>query len=442
MLHLTYLENRKNNNMLNVKKRPEVLSPAGTLEKLKVAIDYGADAVFVGGQAYGLRSRAGNFSMEELQEGIDYAHRHGAKVYVAANMVTHEGNELGAGEWFRQLRDMGLDAVIVSDPALIVICSTEAPGLEIHLSTQASSTNYETFEFWKELGLTRVVLAREVNMAELAEIRKRTEVEIEAFVHGAMCISYSGRCVLSNHMSHRDANRGGCSQSCRWKYDLYDMPFGSERRSLKGEIPEEYSMSSVDMCMLEHIPDLIENGVDSLKIEGRMKSIHYVSTVTNCYKAAVDAYMESPEAFAAIKDDLIDELWKVAQRELATGFYYHTPTENEQLFGARRKIPQYKFVGEVVSFDDDSMTATIRQRNVIVEGDRVEFYGPGFRHFETVIKDLHDADGNKIDRAPNPMELLTISLPQAVKPGDMIRACKEGLVNLYQKDGTSKTIRA
>ncbi|HEL0640565.1 TPA: U32 family peptidase [Streptococcus equi subsp. zooepidemicus] len=428
--------------MLNVKKRPEVLSPAGTLEKLKVAIDYGADAVFVGGQAYGLRSRAGNFSMEELQEGIDYAHRHGAKVYVAANMVTHEGNELGAGEWFRQLRDMGLDAVIVSDPALIVICSTEAPGLEIHLSTQASSTNYETFEFWKELGLTRVVLAREVNMAELAEIRKRTEVEIEAFVHGAMCISYSGRCVLSNHMSHRDANRGGCSQSCRWKYDLYDIPFGSERRSLKGEIPEEYSMSSVDMCMLEHIPDLIENGVDSLKIEGRMKSIHYVSTVTNCYKAAVDAYMESPEAFYAIKDDLIDELWKVAQRELATGFYYHTPTENEQLFGARRKIPQYKFVGEVVSFDDDSMTATIRQRNVIVEGDRVEFYGPGFRHFETVIKDLHDADGNKIDRAPNPMELLTISLPQAVKPGDMIRACKEGLVNLYQKDGTSKTIRA
>lgn len=425
-----------------MKKRPEVLSPAGTLEKLKVAIDYGADAVFVGGQAYGLRSRAGNFSMEELQEGIDYAHARGAKVYVAANMVTHEGNEIGAGDWFRQLRDMGLDAVIVSDPALIVICSTEAPGLEIHLSTQASSTNYETFEFWKAMGLTRVVLAREVNMAELAEIRKRTDVEIEAFVHGAMCISYSGRCVLSNHMSHRDANRGGCSQSCRWKYDLYDMPFGAERRSLKGEVPEDYSMSSVDMCMIEHIPDLIENGVDSLKIEGRMKSIHYVSTVTNCYKAAVDAYMESPEAFYAIKDELIDELWKVAQRELATGFYYGTPSENEQLFGARRKIPQYKFVGEVVAFDSASMTATIRQRNVIMEGDRIECYGPGFRHFETVVKDLHDADGQKIDRAPNPMELLTIALPREVKPGDMIRACKEGLVNLYQKDGTSKTVRA
>lgn len=400
-----------------MKKRPEVLSPAGTLEKLKVAIDYGADAVFVGGQAYGLRSRAGNFSMEELQEGIDYAHARGAKVYVAANMVTHEGNEIGAGDWFRQLRDMGLDAVIVSDPALIVICSTEAPGLEIHLSTQASSTNYETFEFWKAMGLTRVVLAREVNMAELAEIRKRTDVEIEAFVHGAMCISYSGRCVLSNHMSHRDANRGGCSQSCRWKYDLYDMPFGAERRSLKGEVPEDYSMSSVDMCMIEHIPDLIENGVDSLKIEGRMKSIHYVSTVTNCYKAAVDAYMESPEAFYAIKDELIDELWKVAQRELATGFYYGTPSENEQLFGARRKIPQYKFVGEVVAFDSASMTATIRQRNVIMEGDRIECYGQGFRHFETVVKDLHDADGQKIDRAPNPMELLTIFYREKLSQG-------------------------
>ena len=279
-------------------------------------------------------------------------------------------------------------------------------------------------------------------MAELAEIRKRTSVEIEAFVHGAMCISYSGRCVLSNHMSHRDANRGGCSQSCRWKYNLYDMPFGQERRSLKGEIPEEFSMSAVDMCMIENIPDMIENGVDSLKIEGRMKSIDYVSTVTNCYKAAVDAYMESPEKFEAIKEDLIDELWKVAQRELATGFYYQTPTENEQLFGARRKIPQYKFVGEVVAFDPKNMIATIRQRNVILEGDAVEFYGPGFRHFECYIKDLHDSEGNKIERAPKPMELLTITVPQAVKPGDMIRACKEGLVNLYQKDGSSKTVRA
>ena len=279
-------------------------------------------------------------------------------------------------------------------------------------------------------------------MEELAEIRKHTDVEIEAFVHGAMCISYSGRCTLSNHMSMRDANRGGCSQSCRWKYDLYDMPFGQERKSLKGEIPEEFSMSAVDMSMIDHIPDMIEKGVDSLKIEGRMKSIHYVSTVSNCYKAAVDAYLESPEKFKAIKQDLVDEMWKVAQRELATGFYYHTPTENEQLFGARRKIPQYKFVAEVVAYDSATQTATIRQRNVINEGDLVEFYGPGFRHFDGVITDLHDSDGNKIDRAPNPMELLTISLTHPVYPGDMVRSRKEGLINLYKEDGTSVTVRA
>ncbi|CJM74352.1 peptidase%2C U32 family [Streptococcus pneumoniae] len=220
------------------------------------------------------------------------------------------------------------------------------------------------------------------------------------------------------------------------------MPFGKERKSLQGEIPEEFSMSAVDMSMIDHIPDMIENGVDSLKIEGRMKSIHYVSTVTNCYKAAVDAYLESPEKFEAIKQDLVDEMWKVAQRELATGFYYGTPSENEQLFGARRKIPEYKFVAEVVSYDDAAQTATIRQRNVINEGDQVEFYGPGFRHFETYIEDLHDAKGNKIDRAPNPMELLTIKVPQPVQSGDMVRALKEGLINLYKEDGTSVTVRA
>lgn len=422
--------------------RPEVLAPAGTLEKLKVAISYGADAVYIGGDAYGLRSRAGNFSFDEMREGVAFSKAHDAKVYVAANMVTHEGNEVGAGEWFRTLRDLGISAVIVSDPALIAIAASEAPGLPIHLSTQASATNYETLEFWKNLGLERVVLAREVSMAELAEIRKHTDVEIEAFVHGAMCISYSGRCVLSNYMSHRDANRGGCSQSCRWKYDLYDMPFGAERRSVQGEIPEDFSMSAVDMSMIEHVPDLIENGVNSFKIEGRMKSIHYVSTVSNVYKKAVDAYLESPDAFETIKPALVDELWKVAQRELATGFYYQTPSENEQLFGARRKIPQYKFVGEVVAFDGQTMTATVRQRNVITEGDEIEFYGPGFRHFTATVKDLKNEEGERIDRAPNPMELLTMTVPTIVEPGDMIRKNGSGLINLYEKNGTAKTVRA
>jgi putative protease len=406
-------------------KRPEVLAPAGTLEKLKTAIRYGADAVYIGGNAYGLRSRAGNFTYEQMAEGVAFAKEHQAKVYVAANMVTHEQNQAGAGEFFRELRDVGISAVIVSDPALIEICATEAPGLPIHLSTQASATNYETLEFWKEEGLERVVLAREVSMEEVAEIRKNTDVEIEAFIHGAMCISYSGRCTLSNHMAMRDANRGGCCQSCRWKYDLYDLPFGGERHSLteNGTVAEEFSMSAVDMSMIEHIPDLIQNGVDSFKIEGRMKSIHYVSTVANVYKAAVDSYMADPENYVC-KQEWIDELWKVAQRELATGFYYNTPSENEQLFGERRKIPEYKFVGEVLNYDEVTQIATIRQRNLFEVGDEIEFYGPGFHHFEQVVHEMYDEEGQSIDRAPNPMMILTMPVMQPVQPGDMIRKRK------------------
>jgi U32 family peptidase len=407
-------------------KRPEVLAPAGTLEKLKTAIHYGADAVYIGGDAYGLRSRAGNFSFEEMEEGVAFANHYGAKVYVAANMVTHEGNEEGAGAFFKKLRDIGISAVIISDPALIEICASEAPGLEIHLSTQASATNAETLKFWQNEGLERVVLAREVSMEELAEIRRNTDIQIEAFIHGAMCISYSGRCTLSNHMSMRDANRGGCSQSCRWKYELFDMPFAQEHRSLteNGDVTEEFSMSAVDMSMIEHIPDLIENGVDSLKIEGRMKSIHYVSTVANVYKAAVDSYIADPENYVC-KQEWIDGLWKVAQRELSTGFYYHVPTENEQLFGPRRKIPVYKFIGEVLSYDEKSGIATVRQRNHFRVGDEIEFYGPKFHHFEQTVTEMKNDEGERIDRAPNPMMVLTMPVAQPVHPGDMIRKKKD-----------------
>ena len=353
-------------------KRPEVLSPAGTLEKLKVAVRYGADAVFIGGQAYGLRSRAGNFTFEQMEEGVQFAAKYGAKVYVAATMVMHEGHEVGAGEWFRRLRDIGIAAVIVSDPALITIAATEAPGLEIHLSTQASATNYETLEFWKDLGLTRVVLAREVSMEELAEIRKRTDVEIEAFVHGAMCISYSGRCTLSNHMSMRDANRGGCSQSCRWKYDLYDMPFGQERKSLKGEIPEEFSMSAVDMSMIDHIPDMIENGVDSLKIEGRMKSIHYVSTVTNCYKAAVDAYLESPEKFEAIGGIILSRIYLWTPVRVDGHSMDPTLADSEYLL-VINKLPIDRFDIVVASETENGKTKEIVKRVIGLPGETIEY---------------------------------------------------------------------
>lgn len=410
--------------MRKITKKPEVLAPAGTLEKLKTAIRYGADAVYIGGNQYGLRTRAGNFTYDEMREGVAFAKAHHAKVYVAANMVTHEGDADGAGEFFQTLRDIGISAVIVSDPALIEICATEAPGLPIHLSTQASATNYETLNFWHAEGLERVVLAREVSMEEIKEIRQKTDVEIEAFIHGAMCISYSGRCTLSNHMSSRDANRGGCSQSCRWKYGLFEMPLPGEHNSvLAGDPEEDFSMSAVDMSMIRHIPDLVENGIDSLKIEGRMKSIHYVSTVSTVYRQAIDAYCNDPENYE-FQQEWEDELWKVAQRELSVGFYYGTPTEDEQLFGARRKIPAYSFIGQVLDYEEETQIATIQQRNHFGVGDEIEFYGPGFTHLYQTIDSLWDEAGNSIDRAPNALMTVKMKVDAPVKPFDMMRKRK------------------
>lgn len=404
-------------------KRPELLAPAGTLEKLKTAIHYGADAVYIGGDAYGLRSRAGNFSFEEMAEGVAFAHERGAKVYVAANMVTHENDQIGAGDFFRTIRDIGIDAVIVSDPALMQICAADAPGLDIHLSTQQSAVNYETLNFWQDAGLTRCVLGREVSMAEVAEIRANADVEIEAFIHGAMCISYSGRCTLSNHMADRDANRGGCCQSCRWKYGLFDLPTLGDRQMVgKGEegIDEAFSMSAVDLSMIEHIPDIVENGIDSLKIEGRMKSIHYVSTVVNVYRKALDAYMADPDNYV-LQEEWLDELWKVAQRELATGFYYGKPTENEQLFGERRRKPRYKFIGQVLDYDEATQIATIQQRNLFKVGDQLEFYGPGMRHHPELLVEMWNEEDESIRSAPHAMQIVKMKVSQAVKPQDMIR---------------------
>lgn len=404
-------------------KRPELLAPAGTLEKLKTAIHYGADAVYIGGDAYGLRSRAGNFSYEEMAEGVEFAHSHDAKVYVAANMVTHAQDEIGAGEFFQKLKEIGIDAVIISDPALMQICASEAPGLEMHLSTQQSAVNYETLNFWQEAGLTRCVLGREVSMEEVREIRENTTVEIEAFIHGAMCISYSGRCTLSNHMAYRDANRGGCCQSCRWQYGLFEMPELDHRIPRgKGEdgIREPFSMSAVDLAMIHHIPDIVESQIDSLKIEGRMKSIHYVSTVCNVYRKAIDSYMEDPEHYE-VKDEWIDELWKVAQREIATGFYYGTPSENEQLFGNRRRRPDYSFVGEVLAYDPETKIATVQQRNNFKVGDRLEFYGPGLRSYQMTLETMWDETGEAVDVAPHAMQIVTMKVDQDLKVHDMMR---------------------
>lgn len=405
------------------RNKPEVLAPAGTLEKLKTAIIYGADAVYIGGTDFSLRRRAGNFTYDEMVEGVQFAKKYGASVYVAANMVAHERDLIGAGKFFRTLRDIGIRAVIVSDPALIEACILEAPGLPVHLSTQSSATNYETLNFWKDEGLERVVLARELTLDEIRKIRDHTDIEIEVFIHGAMCISYSGRCVLSNHMSGRDANRGGCSQSCRWKYDLFDKDMIGNRSSLI-EKDEMFSMSAVDLSMIHHIPDLIDIGVDSLKIEGRMKSIHYVSTVTNVYRQIVDHYCQNPNEF--IWDQAWEvELWKVAQRELATGFYEGIPDENQQLFGKRRKIPAYTFIGQVLAYDPMTKIATIEQRNRFTIGDEIEFYGPGFTHFKQTIYKMWDEAGKPIDQAPHPLMTVQMEVDHPVKRYDMIRKLRE-----------------
>lgn len=403
-------------------KRPEILAPAGNLEKLKIAIRYGADAVYIGGQAFGLRSRAGNFSFEEMAEGIAFAHERQAKVYVAANMVAHVGDTEGAGEFFLTLRDLGIDAVIVSDPALIQICFESAPGLPVHLSTQASATNYKTLEFWKRQGLERVVLAREVGMAEIQEISANSDVEIEAFIHGAMCISYSGRCTLSNHMANRDANRGGCAQSCRWKYELFEIDRGVSK-NIVDEDEEPFSMSAVDLSMIRHIPDMIEAGVDSLKIEGRMKSIHYVSTVASVYRKVVDTYLEDPEHFV-FDQAWEDELWKVAQRELSSGFYYHEPTEDDQLFGKTRKIPSYAFAAQVLDYDESTQIATLQQRNNFGVGEEIEFYGPDDIGFKQTVTALWDENDEPIDRAKNAMMTIKMKVDAPVKPFYFMRKKK------------------
>lgn len=405
-----------------MRRRPELLAPAGNLEKLKMAIRYGADAVYIGGQQFGLRSRAGNFSYDEMQEGIAFAHANAAKVYVAANMVTHEGDIEGAGKFFTTLRDIGIDAVIVSDPAMIEVCLSEAPGLPVHLSTQASATNYETLRFWKAEGLERVVLAREVSMEEIKEMKRQVDVEIETFVHGAMCISYSGRCTLSNHMALRDANRGGCAQSCRWKYGFFEAD-ELLTPAMEARDEEPFSMSSVDLSMVRHIPDLVEAGVDSLKVEGRMKSIHYVATVCNVYRQVIDAYCDNPDTFV-FDPAWEEEIWKAAQRELATGFYYGIPTEKEQLFGQRRAIPQYAFAARVIAYDEVSKTATLEQRNHFRCGEEVEFFGPGFTRFTQRIEDMWDVEGNRIETAHQAMMTVRIVVDHPVDVDFIMRKRK------------------
>lgn len=405
-----------------ITKKPELLAPAGNLEKLKIAVHYGADAVFIGGKEFGLRSNADNFSQEEMAEGVQFANKYGARIYVTTNIFAHNENMDGLEEYLMGLQDAGVAGIIVADPMIIETCRKVAPKLEVHLSTQQSLSNWKAVQFWKEEGLERVVLARETSAEEIKEMKEKVDIEIETFIHGAMCIAYSGRCVLSNHMTARDSNRGGCCQSCRWDYDLYKLADNGEE-ALYGADDAAFAMSPKDLNLIQSIPKMIELGIDSLKIEGRMKSIHYVATVVSVYRKVIDAYCADPENFV-IQKEWLDELDKCANRDTAPAFFEGVPGTEEQMFGVHGKKTTFDFVGLVLDYNEETGMVTLQQRNYFKPGDEVEFFGPEITNFTQTIDKLWDEDGNELDAARHPLQIVKFKADQKVFPNNMMRKGK------------------
>lgn len=401
-------------------KKPELLAPAGNLEKLKIAVQYGADAVFIGGQEYGLRSNADNFTFEEMKEGVEFAKKFGAKIYVTTNIFAHNENIAGLEEYILGLRETGIAGIIVADPLIIETCRSLAPEIEIHISTQQSLSNWKAAQFWKESGAVRVVLAREVGAEEIREMKEKVDVEIETFVHGAMCIAYSGRCTLSNHMTARDSNRGGCCQSCRWDYDLYQLEGNKSEVPLYSEGDAPFAMSPKDLNLIQAIPQMIELGIDSLKIEGRMKSIHYIATVVSVYRKVIDAYCADPDNFV-IQREWLAELDKCANRETAPAFFEGIPGYKEQMFGNHSKKTKFEFVGLVLDYNEETQMVTLQQRNHFKPGDEVEFFGPEIQNFTHVIDKIWDEKGNELDAARHPLQIVQFKLDKPVYPNNMMR---------------------
>lgn len=402
-------------------KKPELLAPAGNLEKLKIAVHYGADAVFIGGQEYGLRSNAGNFTFEEMREGVEFAKKYGAKVYVTTNIFAHNENIPGLEEYLAGLQEAGVHGIIVADPLIIETCKRVAPKVEIHLSTQQSLSNWKAVQYWKEEGLERVVLARETSAEEIQLMKEKVDIEIEAFVHGAMCIAYSGRCTLSNHMTARDSNRGGCCQSCRWDYDLYELNEEGAENPLFNDSDSPFAMSPKDLKLLESLPRMIEIGVDSLKVEGRMKSIHYIATVMSVYRKVIDAYCADPDHFE-IKQEWLDELDKCANRATAPAFMEgDIPGYKQQLFGTHAKKPSHEFAGLVLDYDEETQIVTLQQRNYFKPGDEVEFFGPEIENFTQKVGVILDEEGTELDAARHPLQIVRIKVDHPVYAYNMMR---------------------
>ena len=408
----------RNENM----RRPELLIPASSLEVLKIAVIYGADAVYIGGEAFGLRAKAKNFSMEEIREGIAFAHAHDVKVYITANILAHNGVLDGVREYFAELREIKPDALIISDPGVYMIAKEVCPEIERHISTQANNTNYGTYRFWYEQGAKRVVSARELSLAEIKEIRANIpdDLEIETFIHGAMCISYSGRCLLSNYFTGRDANQGACTHPCRWKYAVVEEKRPGEYLPVYENERGTYIFNSKDLCMIEHIPELMESGIESFKIEGRMKTALYVATVARTYRRAIDDYKQSPELYREHMAWYQEQISNCTYRQFTTGFFFGKPSDEAQIYDNNTYVKEYTYLGIVGERNEEGLYR-IEQRNKFSVGESIEVMKPDGANITVTVQRIVDEEGNDMESAPHPKQVLYIDLGQPLAMYDILR---------------------
>lgn len=407
---------------MDIIKKPELLIPASSLEVLKTAIIYGADAVYIGGEMYGLRAKAKNFSMEDMKEGIAFAHNYGKKVYVTANITAHNSDLYGVAEYFNELKDIKPDALIISDPGVFDIAKEIVPEMEIHISTQANNVNYRTYLFWMKQGAKRIVSARELSLKEIKEIRDNIppELEIETFVHGAMCISYSGRCLLSNYFTGRDANLGACTHPCRWKYYLTEENRPGEYLPVFENERGTYIFNSKDLCMIEYIPELAAAGIDSFKVEGRMKTALYVAAVARTYRKAIDDYYKSEELYRNNLDYYREEIAKCTYRQFTTGFFFDKPDSSAQIYDNNVYVKDYTYLGIVRNVTSDGF-CELEQRNKFNIGDTAEVMKPDGHNITVTVLDMKDEDGNHIDSCPHPKQKIFVKFNSDLSCFDLIR---------------------
>ena len=406
-------------------KKPELLIPASSLEVLKTAVLFGADAVYIGGEAFGLRAKAKNFSGEEMKQGIAFAHAHGVRVHVTANILAHNNDLNGAEEYFHELKEMKPDALIIADPGMFMLAKRICPEIEIHISTQANNTNYMTYLFWHDLGAKRVVSARELSLEEIREIRSRipADMEIESFIHGAMCISYSGRCLLSSYFTGRDANQGACTHPCRWKYAVMEESRPGEYLPVYENERGTYIFNSKDLCMIEHIPEMVDAGIDSFKIEGRMKTALYVAAVARTYRKAIDDYFTSEGKYRGNMDWYRSEISKCTYRQFTTGFYFGKPDENTQIYDSNTYVNEYVYLGMIEEVSKEGKVR-IEQKNKFSVGDHIEIMKPGGENVEVEVLSLTTDEGEKVESAPHPQQKLWVELSKKAEQYDLLRVQK------------------